>query len=160
NPVPKWAQRVVTYHGSGRSVSAEGNRGLPWYQRAVAHSVLAEPQGGLLPAILGPLREHPLAGAFSREVARGHLPYATEVVAAFGLCPFVKDPESAFGAFAVMLDVSLDAETVLAFVERAATSVSHVVFPLTRPAPFVFERFSNDLGERLRERYRERPVLA
>jgi hypothetical protein len=114
----------------------------------------------LEPVVLGPLRAHALAPAFAREVARVHARYAVEVVAAWGLCPFLKDPATAFGTFAVMLDTRLDIEAVLAFAKDAAVGVSHVVYPLVRPSPFAFERFSNDIGERLREVMEKRPVLA
>jgi hypothetical protein len=94
-------------------------------------------------------------------VHRVHRRYAAEVVAANRLCPFLRDVDTGFGAFVVMLDpgepsVEATADAVLA----AESPVLHVVFPLVRPAPNLFERFSGRLANALKTRLRTPPVMA
>jgi hypothetical protein len=113
----------------------------------------------LSPTLRGGLADHPSAEAFAREVLRVHIRYA-DLVARHRLCPFLRDVETGFGAFCVMLDHEPDVERVVAFVCEAGRDVGHVVYPLARPLPTVFERFSNAVGERLREVLADRPVLA
>jgi hypothetical protein len=105
------------------------------------------------------LADHPSAEAFAREVMRVHVRYA-ELVARHRLCPFLRDVETGFGAFCVMLDREPDVAKVVAFVQEAGRDVGHIVYPLSRPPPTVFERFSNAVGEALRDVLPDRPVLA
>jgi hypothetical protein len=108
----------------------------------------------------GALRDHPSAGAFAAEVARVHRRYATEVVAANQLCPFLRDPETAFGRFCVMLDPALDLDAARAAVTAGGSLVVHVVYPCVRPAAPVFEKFAARLGEAVRAAVADPPVLA
>jgi hypothetical protein len=83
------------------------------------------------------------------------------VVAANRLCPFLKDVETGFGAFVAMLDPGepspeAAAEAVLA----AGNPVVHVVFPLVRPQPSAFERFSAKVGAALKQAVAKPPVMA
>jgi hypothetical protein len=115
---------------------------------------------GLAPSIRGGLADHPAAPAFALEVLRVHVRYA-ELVARLRLCPFLRDVESGLGAFCVMLEGEPDVGRVVAFVRESGRDVGHIVYPLARPAPTVFERFSNAVSERLREELdMNRPVLA
>lgn len=94
-----------------------------------------------------------------------HVRYATEVVARHHLCPFLKDPESAFGHFCVVLDEAPDLALALAIarsLEGRSGSVTHIVYPLVHIEPAVFERFAADFGRALRGEHggSAAPVLA
>jgi hypothetical protein len=110
--------------------------------------------------IRGPLSPHPRAQEFAQQVLRVHTRYASEVVFAFGLCPFMKEAETAFGRFYVMLDHSLDVAATVEAVTSAASPVVHVVFPCANPAAAVFEKFASALGKALREAVASPPVMA
>jgi hypothetical protein len=101
------------------------------------------------PIVAGELAAHPLARAFALEVQRVHHRYAVEVVGAFSLCPFMNDPESAFGRFVVMLDrepaVASARDQVL-----AAPGVAHLIYPLFTGSSNAIERFGNALHEAVR----------
>src|SRR3954470_7875187 len=94
------------------------------------------------PLVRGSLRDHPLAPAFADEVHRVHRRYAGEVVAAHRLCPFLKDVDTGFGAFCVMLDREPDLASAVAVVKEAASAVVHVVYPLLSGPSVGFEKFS------------------
>jgi hypothetical protein len=89
-----------------------------------------------------------------------HRRFATEVVFAFSLCPFMKEPDTAFGRFFVMLDHALDTAATLDAVMHASSPVVHVVFPCIKPASSVFEKFASGLGKALREAVHSPPVMA
>ncbi|MEZ4311390.1 MAG: hypothetical protein R3F14_25415 [Polyangiaceae bacterium] len=112
----------------------------------------------LAPLLFGPLRSHPAAIPFAAEVVRVHRRYATEVVAAHRLCPFVRDVDIAFGRFCVVLaeDPSLEAARA-AYVE-AENPVLHLVYPISRVPTADFERFGADVGKLAREIWRAAPV--
>ena len=76
----------------------------------------------LSPLVFGSMREHPAAAAFAREVVRVHRRYATEIVAAHRLCPFVRDVDVAFGRFCVALTTEIDLTEACASDERGLTS--------------------------------------
>lgn len=113
--------------------------------------------GSLKALLLGPLRRHPAAEAFAAEVVRVHKRYALEVVAAYKLCPFLRDPDVAFGRFCVVLaegpQVAHAREAYLA----ADNPVLHIVYPLARTAAPDFERFGGDAGRAVRDIWRETP---
>jgi hypothetical protein len=123
---------------------------------------LPAPHPSPAPLLRGPLSDHRLAARFAEEVHRVHTRYAAEVVAANRLCPFLRDVETGFGRFCVVLDpqeepdVAAAVEVVLA----AASPVIHVVYPLVRPAPSTFERFSGKLNRALKNALPEAPVMA
>jgi hypothetical protein len=122
---------------------------------------LPHPMAASAPLLRGPLAAHSVASPFAAEVHRIHRRYAAEVVAANRLCPFLRDVDTGFGAFVVMLDPgepSVDA-AILA-IHAAGNPVIHVVFPLIRPLPSLFERFSGRLAKALKQSLRDPPVMA
>lgn len=108
----------------------------------------------LAPLLRGSLRGHPAAAAFAAEVLRIHRRYAGEVVAQNRLCPFLKDIDTGFGRFCVMLDPGEpDVDIAVEAVLSAETLVVHLVYPCIRPAPSVFEKFSGKLSAALKAAY-------
>jgi len=114
----------------------------------------------LEPLIRGRLAAHPAAPAFAAEVLRIHRRYASEIVQTYGLCPFVRDVDVAFGRFAVMLDEELDLDAAREAVLDAKNPVVHVVFPCALPPPNVFERFASSLYKALQGKLETPPVMA
>ena len=114
----------------------------------------------LAPLIRGSLQGHPLAPSFVAEVHRVHRRYAAEVVAKNGFCPFLKDVDTGFGRFCVMLDAEPDVAGALEAVQAAGTSVIHLVYPCTPLAASPFEKFAGKLGEALKKALRDPPVMA
>lgn len=112
------------------------------------------------PILAGRLAQHEAAGDFAREVRRCLKRYAGEVVFEHGLCPFLKDLDTGFGAFIVVLDDELDAEVGAQAILEADTTVLHVVYPLVRTESGPFERFGSQLNDALRGRVDEVPVHA
>ncbi len=101
------------------------------------------------PVLAGSLAALPLAREFAEVVRRVHHRYATEVVGAFALCPFMNDPESAFGRFCVVLERELDVPTATGLV-LAAPGVVHLVYPLFEGGCHEMERFGNAVHEAVR----------
>lgn len=89
-----------------------------------------------------------------------HLRYANEVVGAFSLCPFMKDAESAFGTFFVMLDKTPDPDVALSAVLEAKSSVVHLVFPCVELPPSPFEKFAGGVRASLASWIPRPPVIA
>lgn len=114
----------------------------------------------LLPMVRGELASHRDAEAFVAEVLRVHRRYATEIVRAYALCPFVREVDVAFGKFVVMLDHEPNLEATKRAVIEAESNVMHVVFPLARPASNLFERFASQVLSSLKEHFKEPPVMA
>jgi hypothetical protein len=113
------------------------------------------------PILRGPLAQHAAAARFAAEVHRVHRRYAAEVVAANRLCPFLRDVETGFGAFVVMLDAGEPAvDATIDAIRDAGSPVTHVVFPLIRPAPSLFERFAGRVAQALKKALRDPPVMA
>jgi len=113
------------------------------------------------PLICGPLAGHPAAARFAAEVHRVHRRYAAEVVAANGLCPFLRDVDTGFGAFVAMLDPGEpDLDAVVGAIRAAGNPVIHVVFPLIRPPSSIFERFAGRLAQALKKALPDPPVMA
>jgi hypothetical protein len=112
------------------------------------------------PLVRGALAYHPEAAQFAAEVRRVHGRYADEVVARYRLCPFMRDAETGFGSFCVLLDPEPVLETAVAAVREAGSAVVHVVFPCIHTPSAPFERFAGRLGEQLRQLCRPAPVLA
>jgi hypothetical protein len=115
-----------------------------------------------LPLVRGPLSTHPLAARFVEEVHRIHVRYAAEVVAVNRLCPFLRDVETGFGRFCVVLDPreEPDVATAVEVILEAASPVVHVIYPFVRPAPSTFERFSARVNLALKGKLPESPVMA
>jgi hypothetical protein len=115
----------------------------------------------LVPILRGPLAAHPQASRFAAEVHRVHRRYAAEVVAANRLCPRLRDVDTGFGAFVAMLDPGEpDLDATVEAVCGAGNPVIHVIFPLSRPAPTLFERFAGRVAQALKKALRDPPVMA
>lgn len=114
------------------------------------------------PLLRGPLAAHPIAANFAAAVHRVHRRYASEVVAANRLCPHLHDVDRDFGAFVVMLDPAPepDVDAVVEAVKAVGEPVMHLVFPLVRPPPSAFERFSGKVARALRKEFAKPPVMA
>lgn len=112
------------------------------------------------PVVTGALAGAPGAGALAREVHRVHRRYALEVVKAYGLCPFVREADAAFGTFVVVLDREPDVATAVAASLAATSSVVHLVYPLIATPPRPFERFAGSLSASLKEALDDPPVYA
>lgn len=112
------------------------------------------------PILAGPLADHPLARDFARAIQQVHHRYATEVVGAFRLCPFMKDPATAFGRFCVVLETEPSVETATALVLAETSQVAHLIYPLVRMECALFERFGGDVHKALAATGRGAPVHA
>ncbi len=99
----------------------------------------------LQPRSYGEFASHPAAVGLLREVVRVHRRYASEVVAAFGLCPFLKDIDSGFGTFCVFFDSKLCLSHVQDAVRALGTSVSHLIFPCVQVDFHGLDRFAKEL---------------
>lgn len=113
--------------------------------------------GTLTPLLFGPLRAHPVAPALAAEVVRVHKRYAVEVVAAHRLCPFLRDPDIAFGRFCVVLARDLVLDDAREAYRRAENPVVHIVYPVLRAATGDFERFGGEVGRAARDLWRAAP---
>lgn len=105
--------------------------------------------------MVGAWAEHPRAAAFGREVRRVHHRYAEEVVAHFSLCPFMGDPQTAFGRFVVVLDNEPRLELACNEIVGAAVDkgqLAHLIYPLVAMASRPFERFASELHQAVRAR--------
>ena len=123
---------------------------------------MSRPMATLAPLLRGSLQGHPAAAPFAAEVHRIHRRYAGEVVAENRLCPFLRDLETGFGRFCVMLEPGeLDVEAAVEAVVSSSTSVIHIVYPCLRPPPSVFEKFAGKLSQALKQAYPgpERPPV-
>jgi len=106
------------------------------------------------PSVRGELGRHPTARRFAAEVARVHTRYAEEVVTRYRLCPFLRDVETGFGRFCVLLDREPRLEEALAAARETDSAVIHLVFPCVRTPAHPFERFAARFGEELRRIFR------
>lgn len=113
-----------------------------------------------VPKRAGRLADHPLAAEFADVVHRVHRRYASEVVAAFDLCPHLKDVESGFGELTVVIDSNLDTDLLLTIARGAAVSVSHVMYPLYEGPAKPFEKFASLTLATLRKASALAPVMA
>lgn len=123
---------------------------------------MPRPMATLAPLLRGSLQGHPAAAPFAAEVLRIHRRYASEVVAENRLCPFLRDIDTGFGRFCVMLEPrELDVEAALEAVLSSATAVVHLVYPCARPLPPAFEKFAGSLSKALKVAYPgpERPPV-
>ena len=112
---------------------------------------------GVVPLLFGALRDHPMAMDFAAQVVRVHKRYATEVVAGYRLCPFLKDVDTGFGRFCVAMTERIDVEEAKAAFVKAENSIIHMVYPLVRTPPSEFERFGGDVGRGVRDVWRATP---
>jgi hypothetical protein len=111
--------------------------------------------------IAGELADHPEAEAFCADVAALLHRYATEVVAAHNLCPFLHNVDNGLGAVCIMLDREPRAEEAVDAIQATKSSVVHLAYPLiargqidaakpTLTSASRFERFGNSVAESLR----------
>jgi hypothetical protein len=97
--------------------------------------------------------------AFGEKIARVHTRYAMEIVFAHRLCPFLKDPESGFGHFCVVLDEVPDVDLAFETVQ-SMPGVLHLVFPCIKESYSEFWAFSSTLGNRVQKSSPKSPVYA
>jgi hypothetical protein len=109
--------------------------------------------------VSGAFAQSPIAAAFAGEVRRVHGRYAREVVAEFRVCPFLRDIETGFGRFCVVLDRQPDVERAVQLA-LAGDGISHLVFPLATVGATTFERFGAGVGNGLRHALATAPVIA
>jgi hypothetical protein len=100
---------------------------------------------GSEPVLAGALAGHAFAREFAAVIQQVHHRYATEVVGAFTLCPFMKEPETAFGRFCVVLDEIPDVPTAASLVLTETSQVAHLIYPLVTLSCAEFERFGGEL---------------
>lgn len=110
--------------------------------------------------IAGEFADHPQAVDFAAHVQHVHYRYASEIVGRYELCPFMSDPESAFGRFCVMLEREPHVDTALAQVKQAEAQVLHLIYPLVEWEVSSFERFGNRLHESVAKALDRGPVHA
>lgn len=112
------------------------------------------------PIVAGSLADHPVARPFAEVIQQVHHRYATEVVGAFRLCPFMKDPTAAFGRFCVVLETKPSVATAMELVLAETSQVAHLIYPLVRLECALFERFGGDVHKALAATGRGAPVHA
>ncbi len=121
--------------------------------------------------LAGSLAAHARAEAYAAEVCALLHFYATEIVAANRLCPFLHNVDNGLGAVCVVLDREAVVEEAVAAIKATEASVLHVAYPLiprgeaasgpaTASSSSRFERFGNALAEGLRRSNGERLVHA
>jgi len=115
---------------------------------------MPRPMATLAPVLRGSLQGHSAAAPFAAEVLRVHRRYAGEVVAQNRLCPFLRDLDTGFGRFCVILDpgepnVDVAVEAVLS----SETLVVHLVYPCIRPSASAFEKFAARLAQAMKAAY-------
>lgn len=125
-----------------------------------ARGLIKQSMASVQPVVRGALAHHPAASAFADEVLRVHRRYAAEVVGAHSLCPFMRDPDTAFGHFCVMLDWKPDPVAALDAVLEAQSSVVHIVFPCLDMSPKGFETFGSSVRDSLVSWIPKPPVMA
>jgi hypothetical protein len=94
---------------------------------------------------------HPRAGELASAASALLHRYASEVVYAHRLCPFLQNVETGMGAVCVMLDTEADVARTTAALLATGSNVAHVLFPLVRGEAPPFERFGNKLSESVRK---------
>ena len=142
----------------------------------MVRAVVQDPGGGRPQTrvwIAGALAGHAEAEPFVAEVCALLHRFATEIVAAHKLCPFLHNVDNGLGAVCVVLDAEPRIEEALAALRATEASVVHVVYPLlargraegaaTTPSASSasrFERFGNALAEAIRRSHTETLVHA
>jgi len=111
------------------------------------------------PLVRGLFAADPGAAVFAADVMALGRRYA-EVVARHRLCPFLKDVESGWGTFVVVLSPEPSVDEAVAIATELEAGVSHLVYPLVTTEPREWERFGNALGAALKARSRDAPALA
>ncbi len=110
--------------------------------------------------LVGELADHPAARALALEVRRIHDRYAREIVQGYGLCPFLRDADTAFGCFCVVLDREPSADSATRAVLEASSDVVHLVYPLIATPARAFERYATAFVRGLAAHMNRAPVHA
>lgn len=110
-----------------------------------------EPAGARKLHLGGRLAGHPRAAELAAAASALLHRYASEVVYAHRLCPFLQNVETGMGAVCVMLDTEPDVARTTAALLASGSNVAHVLFPLVRGEAPPFERFGNKLSESVRK---------
>lgn len=101
------------------------------------------------PTLLGRYSAHPRSRELAEGVYRLFQRYSNEVVLRFALCPFLREGDSGYGAFFVVLDPEPVVETLLSQAPKLRGQIAHFVLPLVKVGPRDFERFGNSVSEAL-----------
>jgi hypothetical protein len=97
---------------------------------------------------------------FALEVLRLNKRYASEVVAAFRLCPHLREVDSGLGVFCIILDREPEIARAVELLKQAESTVVHLVFPRAE-GEAEFRRFATALGEEVSRAFRPKaPVYA
>jgi hypothetical protein len=101
-------------------------------------------------SICGARAGHPRARELADQAHELLVSYATDVVHANRLCPFLHNVDTGLGSVVVVLDVDPDLDTAVAAIREAKDNVIHLLYPLVRGAAPPFERFGSKLADTLR----------
>ncbi len=115
--------------------------------------------------VFGARAAHPRAAELAAEVHDLLFRYANDIVAAYGLCPFLHNVETGMGAVGVVLDVEPDTETAIAAIRDMGANVVHLVYPLAtgplaKGGSSAFERFGSRVAQEIAKRLPEPLVHA
>jgi hypothetical protein len=110
--------------------------------------------------VFGARAGHPRAAELAVEVHDLLFRYANDIVAAYGLCPFLHNVETGMGAVGVVLDVEPDLETAIDAIRDLGASVVHLVYPLATGGSSAFERFGSRVAQERMKRNAEPLVHA
>jgi hypothetical protein len=102
--------------------------------------------------VYGARASHPRAAELAAEVHDLLFRYAAEIVAGYGLCPFLHNVDTGMGAVGVVLDVEPDVEIAVAALRDLGQNVVHLVYPLQTGGSSAFERFGSRLAQELTRR--------
>ncbi|HTJ82726.1 MAG TPA: hypothetical protein VL400_13475 [Polyangiaceae bacterium] len=100
--------------------------------------------------IFGERASHPRARALAEAAHALLFRYASDVVAAYGLCPFLHNVETGMGDVGIVLDTVPSQETAQAAIVALGGPVIHLAYPLARATASEFERFGSKLAQSLR----------
>ncbi len=100
--------------------------------------------------VFGARAGHPRAQELAEAAHDLLFRYASEIVAAFRLCPFLHNVESGMGDVGIILDPVPDLATAQAAIRALGGPVLHLSYPLAGVGSSEFERFGSKLAQSLR----------
>jgi hypothetical protein len=100
--------------------------------------------------VFGAHAAHPRAPELAEAAHALLFRYASEIVAAFGLCPFLHNVETGMGDVGIILDTVPDLATAQHAIKTLGGPVLHLAYPLTTVGSSEFERFGSKLAQSLR----------